>query len=331
MRARRAKLKAVAKRRQQQVGAAIDVGSNSVHLLVARMGTPRTVARRGLVVLDDRSQLLGLGEVVDKEARIPLDQRRKILGSIAEFLLVARAAGAERATLIGTEPFRRAANGPDVAAEVSAVTGMPLHVISVRMEAMLTFMGATAGLPPPEPLVVVDIGGGSTEVSIHSPGAPLVVVPLPIGSGRLTRGTVEHDPPTSDELDRLRRAAQVSVQELPQMRWQGPPPRAIFVGGTATNLARLGRLTRAGLAEDRRTLANLSSAQVVEHFGVRPQRARQLPAGAAIVDALLARLGLDAAGVAESSLRDGAIIAASRFGDEWPERLADLFGAPPQA
>ena len=111
------------------------------------------------------------------------------------------------------------------------------------------------------------------------------------------------------------------------MRWPaGAVPRAIFVGGTATNLARLGRLSRAALAEDRRTLAKMTSAQVIEHFAVRPQRARQLPAGAAIVDALLERLGLDGATTAETSLRDGAIIAAARFGEQWPDRLSELFG-----
>jgi exopolyphosphatase/guanosine-5'-triphosphate,3'-diphosphate pyrophosphatase len=249
-------------------------------------------------VLDDRSQLLGLGEVVDLHARIPLDQRRQILTSIAEYLVLARANGATQLTLIGTEPLRRAANGADVAAEVTAVTGIALHVINVRTEAQLTFLGVTGGLPPAEPLVVVDIGGGSTEVSVHSPGAPLALVPLPIGSARLTRGTVEHDPPTADELDRLHQAAEAAVHELPLRSWPpGERPRAIFVGGTATNLARLGRLTRAGLAEDRRTLARLTAAEVVEHFGVRPQRAVQLAAGAAVVEVLLARFGLDDPGL----------------------------------
>jgi exopolyphosphatase/guanosine-5'-triphosphate,3'-diphosphate pyrophosphatase len=249
------------------------------------------------------------------------------LTAIAEYLLVARTLGAEQLTLIGTEPFRRAANGADVALEVGAVTGVPLNVISVRTEALLTFVGVTGGVAPAEPLVVVDVGGGSTEVSIYTTDAPISLLPVAIGSARLTRSIVEHDPPTKGELDQLRAAAEASAQELPQMHWsQGAVPRAIFVGGTATNLARLGRLSRAALAEDRRTLAKMTSAQVVEHFAVRPQRARQLAAGAAIVDALLERLGLDGATTAETSLRDGAIIAAARFGATWPDRLSELFG-----
>jgi exopolyphosphatase/guanosine-5'-triphosphate,3'-diphosphate pyrophosphatase len=315
----------VAKRRQQQVGAAIDIGSNSIHLLVARLAPPQALVRKGLTPIDDRSQLIGLGDVVDRAGHIPAEQRGQIMTGIAEYALLARTADAEQVTLIGTEPFRRAPDGEEVAHEVAVLTGLPMHVISEYTEAALTFVGVTGGLTPTEPLVVVDIGGGSTEVSIYEPGRPLTVLPLAIGSGRLTGALVKHDPPTTRELDALRDAAVQAALGLPPLKWpQGKPPRAVFVGGTATNLARLGVLTQAGLAEDRRILAKLSSAQVVEHFAVRPQRAVQLAAGAAIVAALLERLGFDVAVTAESSLRDGAIIAAARFGDAWPDRLPEL-------
>ena len=321
-----AKLTAVAKRRQGQIGAAIDVGSNSIHLLVATLGPPQTLVRRGLTTLDDRSVLLGLGEVVDRLGRIPDEQRGQIMTGIAEYVLLARTVGAEAVTLLATDPLRRATDGGEVAAEVGVVTGLPLHVLSERTEALLAFVGVTGGVPPSEPLVVVDIGGGSTQMSIYTPGEPLTLVPLTIGSARLTRGNVEHDPPTRDELDRLQRAAAAAAEQVPSLDWPAnETPRAVFVGGTATNLARLGRLTRAGLKEDRRTLAKMTSAQVVEHFGVRPQRAIQLAAGAAIVDALRERTGLNEALVSESSLRDGAIIAAARFGDAWPDRLSEMF------
>jgi exopolyphosphatase/guanosine-5'-triphosphate,3'-diphosphate pyrophosphatase len=317
----------VAKRRQQQVGAAIDVGSNSIHLLVARLPPPHTLARKGLTTLDDRSQLIGLGEVVDREGHIPDAQRGQIMTGIAEYVLHARTLDAEQVTLIGTEPFRRAPDGEDVAHEVAVLTGLPMGVISERTEALLTFIGVTGGVAPAEPLVVVDIGGGSTEISVYRPGAPLEVLPLAIGSARLTRAHVKHDPPTTRELDRLRDVAVEAADGLPRLSWsQGKAPRAVFVGGTATNLARLGVLTQAGLAEDRRTLGKMTSAQVMEHFAVRPQRAVQLAAGAAIVAALLERLGLDVAVTAESSLRDGAIIAAARFGEAWPERVIEMAG-----
>ena len=107
----------------------------------------------------------------------------------------------------------------------------------------------------------------------------------------------------------------------------GPPiRRAIFVGGTATNVARLGRLDRAHLNEDLNTIGQMPADTVVEHFGVRPRRARQLAAGVAIVSALLDRFLLGAADVSEASLRDGAIIAALARGADWLTAVDDLTG-----
>jgi exopolyphosphatase/pppGpp-phosphohydrolase len=98
----------------------------------------------------------------------------------------------------------------------------------------------------------------------------------------------------------------------------------VFVGGTATNVARLGVLERAQLERDMATLARLTADEVVATFGVRPRRARQLAAGVAIVAALLDRFGIDQAEASEASLRDGAIVAALARGDAWRAALPDL-------
>ena len=95
----------------------------------------------------------------------------------------------------------------------------------------------------------------------------------------------------------------------------------MFVGGTATNVARLGRLSVEHLIADRFTLGRLTVAQVTSRYDVRPKRAKQLAAGVAIVHALLNSFGIDSAEVSEASLRDGAIIAAARYGDAWPELI----------
>jgi exopolyphosphatase/guanosine-5'-triphosphate,3'-diphosphate pyrophosphatase len=175
---------------------------------------------------------------------------------------------------------------------------------------------------------VVDIGGGSTEVSNWVPGQPLRVDSLPFGSARLTKAMVESDPPTDDELDRLFRATRdvaAGLESVDAAAGSGARiEHAIFVGGTATNVARLGRLTRKAIAEDRSTLKRMSVAHVASRYNVRLRRAKQLPAGIAIVDALLERFGLEGADVSDASLRDGAIIAAARYGDEWPANVEDL-------
>jgi exopolyphosphatase/pppGpp-phosphohydrolase len=307
------------------IGAAVDIGSNSVHLLVALTG-PGWVE-----TLRDTSELLGLGDTVDQHGGVPATARHHLVETLKTYVETAQRSHADRLTLIGTEPLRRADNVNELATEIRDGTGLELRVLTEREEAILTFVGVTRGEMPDAPLIAVDIGGGSTEVSTWRPGQPLVVDSLPFGSARLTAAMVASDPPTGDELDKLFRATAdvaaglvtTTVRAGDENR-DGHVTRAIFVGGTATNVGRLGRLTREAIAEDRKTLTVLTAAQVSARYNVKPRRARQLGAGIAIVDALLDRFGLDGADVSDASLRDGAIIAAIRYGDRWPEMIEEL-------
>lgn len=320
--------------RRPDVFAAIDIGSSSINLLTATGSLER---------IDQRSELLGLGEAVDRHGRVEPDDRGLILTAIEDYVDLARGAGATRLTLIGTEPLRRAANASEVVALVRSVTGLALRIVSVEQEAQLAFIGACAGRVPDRPTAVLDVGSSTTLIGLHRAGDPFTVETLKLGSARLTWTIVEHDPPTDRELARLADGAREALAELPETAFPDPqvvkrgrsrlglaqpaePVRAIFIGATATNLARLGPLSRAALAEDTRLLGVLSVGEVVRRYGVRPQRARQLAAGAQIVDALLERLGLEEGAVSDASLRDGAILAAARFGDDWPGRLGELLG-----
>lgn len=303
---------------EHAVGGAIDVGSNSVHLLVARH------APGGLEPLRDESVLLGLGDVVDRDGYVPDSAQAELVLALRRYVELARSLGAAQVSLVATEPLRRAANAAAVVSHVGGALGLPLHVLSERQEGELTYLGVTGGAVQAQSQLVVDVGGGSSEVVLAEVGQQPAVTSLPSGSGRLSIGIVAHDPPTAAELDRLLGAAHALVAGLPQMR----PARAIFVGGTATNLARIAPLRRDGLALAYRALAELTAEQVSARFGVNLRRARQLPAGAAIVDALLAHFRLDEAQVSGASLRDGAIIARARLGADWPARLADLVARP---
>jgi exopolyphosphatase / guanosine-5'-triphosphate,3'-diphosphate pyrophosphatase len=303
------------KRASVSVGAAIDIGSNSVHLLVALVGPDFVEPLR------DTSELLGLGDVVDERTEIPDETRHQLIEVLRTYAEMAHRTRAEGVALLGTEPLRRATNSESLRIEIAARTGLDLRVLTEEQEAILTFIGATNGDRPDVPLIVVDIGGGSTEVVVSIPGEPLQPMSVPLGSSRLTNSIVEHDPPTDSELDRLLLAAEEVIRHLPR---PDTKLKAILVGGTATNIARLGRLTPDGLARDRRTLARMPAATVSLRFSVKPRRARQLAAGVAIAETLLKHFGLDEADVSEASLRDGAIIAAARLGDEWPQRLGEL-------
>ena len=303
------------------VGAAVDVGSNSVHLLVARL------TGAGLEPLRDESVLLGLGDIVDREGHIPPAAQAELVAALGRYVELAQLHGAAHVSLVATEPLRRAENGRAVVTYVGRHVGLALHVLSERAEGELTYLGVTGGAASAQPLLVVDIGGGSSEVVLAEPGQRPAVVSLPSGSGRLSMGIVEHDPPTADELDLLLAAAHRLVARLAETR----PARAIFVGGTATNLAHIAPLRRDGLALAYRALGTLPAEQVSQRFGVNLRRARQLPAGAAIVDALLAHYRLDEASVSGASLRDGAILARDRLGEDWPARLSDFVTRPQRA
>jgi exopolyphosphatase/guanosine-5'-triphosphate,3'-diphosphate pyrophosphatase len=309
-----------------RVAAAIDIGSNSVHLLVARAHRQvRPGTRTDLETLVDESDLIGLGDAVDGGGTITPEGLQTVVDSLHRLLPLAADAGASHVVIVGTEPLRRANNADELIAAVERFTGHKIHVIAERHEAQLTFLGVTTGQTPDEALAVVDIGGGSTEASIHVPGAELDVVPLKFGSARLTNAIVHNDPPTVEELNALVAAARQVVDRAVWPDHAGIAlRRAVFVGGTATNVARLGVLDRAHLNEDLSTLARMTADEVVEHFGVRPRRARQLAAGVAIVSVLLDRFLLGQAEVSEASLRDGAIIAALAKGDDWLASLDDL-------
>jgi exopolyphosphatase/pppGpp-phosphohydrolase len=302
------------------VGAAIDVGGNSIHLLVAVTGNGVFSPLR------DTSELTGLGDVVDESPNIPPETRAAVIAVLAAYVEAAGRSQAERVTVMGTDPLRRATNADVLADEIRAALGLELRVLTEHEEAVLTFIGVNRGELPREPVVVVDIGGGSTEVVAWTPGEPLRIASINLGSGRLTKAIVEHDPPTTDEMGWLFEGAARAVRTA-DLGLTGVK-RAVFVGGTATNVARLGRLTRAAMAADRQTLGKITHDQISAKYSVRPRRARQLAAGVAIVDALLDSFGLIDADVSDASLRDGAIIAAAAFGDEWPARMAALAGGP---
>ena len=300
--------------------AAVDVGSNSVHLLVGRP------AADGVEPLRDESVLLGLGDVVDRDGALPDDARAAVVEALLRLRDAARATGARGITFLATEPLRRATNGPLLVEEVAAATGMPLHVLSERQEAELTWLGVTGGRAVGERLLVVDIGGGSTELVVNADGG-LLTHALASGSSRLTRSVVHHDPPTNAEIEALRLAARELTEGLPHATVE----RAVFVGGTATNLVRLAPLTPEGLVRIYGLVCSLAAQALVETYLVNLRRARQLAGGAAIAEALLDYFAPARVEVSQSSLRDGAILAEARLGDGWLERLAELLPAGERA
>lgn len=310
----------------ERIIAAADAGSNSVHLLVARVGGT------GLRVVFEDSTFLGLAEATDRGWLGPA-LRGEVIETILAQVAAARAHGAEMIGLVGTEPLRRSADAARVVVEIERSSGVPLAVCSPMEEGLLTLLGVTGGRPVEEELLVVDVGGGSCQIVEARPGEIPICVGLPLGSARLTAAIVRHDPPTRHEWSRLREEARGRVASAPG----GRPMRLIFVGGTATNLGRLapdgiaaeeaGRTLTAALVEAAAsTLLMEPSGVVAERFSLRPGRVRVLLAGAAILLALLDHYEMPAAEISGASLREGLVFGMARAGWAWRDRLVKLLG-----
>ena len=306
-----------------RIGASVAIGSTSVHLTAA------VLSRGGLRVVADESVLLGLGRVVEAHGGIEGEARRALVGTLALFREAAMRLGATDLTIVATEPLRRAGNHLALRDEILAATGRPVHVLSHEEEAWLALFGVLRGRRPAVETLVVDIGGGSTEYVVARREGPPAAFGLRVGAAGLTHAVVRHDPPTEDEIATLREEARRRVAAAEDVA----PRRAILVGGTATNLLRIvpeagarGVIDARVLGEAFAVLRGETAASLAERCIIRVERARILPGGAAIVEAMLARYGLRAGRVSEASVREGVILAVARAGDAWRERLQALVG-----
>jgi len=303
------------------IGAAVDLGSNSVHLLAA------VIAGHRLRPLADESLFLGLGAAVDARAHLGGAARDELSSVLTGYTDTARDLGAAQITLMGTEPIRRAADGMRIVADVERATGVPLHVLSHEEEAYLTLIGVTSGSPVKHEMLVVDIGGGSSEFCAVAAGGVARAAGLRLGSARLSAKFATSDPVTADAIDAMRAAA----DDILRNALPSEPSDLVAVGGTPSNLLKVTAagsrdevLTRDRVAEALATLTAAPSATLTERFGINPKRGPLLPAGAVIVDALMRRYGVDRVRVSEASLREGAILVADHAGRAWRDRLPEL-------
>lgn len=275
----------------------------------------------------DESVFLGLGDRVDMAGTLGPAKRAELVAALVRYAVTARRLGAVRISFVGTEPLRRAADAATAVHEVGAAAGAPLFVIDPREEAELTLLGVTLGQPIVRELAIVDVGGGSSQVVRVGPGHAQQSVGVRLGGARLTAAFVHHDPPTEDEVNAMRAEARRAVSATPA----GSLSELIAVGGTASNLVKVlpAAMIDRVLDRDRllAALADLGSepaAQAAERHLINPTRARLLPAGAVIMEAILGHYGLDRLTVSESGVREGLVLASARAGVAWRDQLAIL-------
>lgn len=275
----------------------------------------------------DESAFLGLGSAVADRGSLGAAARAELKATLTRFAEVARSMGAPGIAFLGTEPIRRAADAASVVTDAHAIDGGALHVLSHEEEAFLTIIGVTEGMPVRHETLVIDVGGGSSEFCVVDPVHRPRAAGIRIGSARLTDRFATADPPTAANVAAMRAAAAEALQAAPAAN----PTEIIAVGGTASNLVKIlpdavldRTLTRERIATIQALLAAQPAADTSARFLVNPIRARILPAGAAIVDAILERYDTGEIRVSDAGLREGAILAAAHAGPHWRDRLADL-------
>jgi exopolyphosphatase/guanosine-5'-triphosphate,3'-diphosphate pyrophosphatase len=221
---------------------------------------------------------------------------------------VANEVGAENIVAVATAAIRTASNRDQLVSAVQEAGGMELNVLSGEEEARLSFVGATRTMleRPQGEVAVIDVGGGSSEIAIGlADGNMTWSESFRIGSGFLADSYLRSDPPSADELEKVRRHVDGTFEGLE------PPPAstAVAVGGTATSLRRLvgAELAHETLERGIRVLSSTPIGEVADRFELDSERVRLLPAGILILEAISDLLGLPLR-IARGGLREGILL-----------------------
>lgn len=293
--------------------AAIDCGTNSTRLLVARPD--------GRAV-DRLARITRLGQGVDATGRLADEAVARTVAVLEEYRQVMDRHGVERVRMAATSAARDAANRDSFFAAAAGVVGVAPELLGGDAEARLSFAGATTELDPADgPFLVVDIGGGSTEFAVGTTVAE-GVLSTDIGCVRVTEKYLRSDPPAPEELsqalDVVRGHLDDVAREVPAVadarRFVGlagtvTTMAAVEIGLAAYDRARIHHftLTRTAAEEVFRTLATESRAQRIHNPGLEPARADVIVGGALILVAVMRYFDLDECLVSEADILDGLV------------------------
>ncbi len=282
--------------------ACIDVGSNTTRLLVADAPEGR------LRELMTQRSFTRIGRSITEDNRIPGKKVKETVEVIGRQAGLAREAGAEEVSLVGTAAIREARNCGKLVDAAAKGTGLSMRVLTAEEEAELSFLGATKtlGAPVEGDIAVVDVGGGSTEIAIGTVADGMTwSESFRIGSGFLADAYLRSDPPAASELHAVREHVSGVFEglEVPNV------DKAVAVGGSATSLRRLvgAELEYEMLERSMRILAGTPQAEVAQRFELDPERVNLLPAGVLILEEVSGLLGQPLM-IGKGGLREGVIL-----------------------
>src|SRR5215813_1657308 len=243
------------------VFAAVDIGSNSVRLSIAEL-------RRGrLVQLHQDREVTRLGEGVFKDGNLDPQAMARSLKVLRRFNRAVQSYAVEKIRVVATSALRDSNNGHIFSEWVKSATGWKLETISGLEEGRLIHLGVLASLRSrPSKLLLIDLGGGSCELTLSARGHIQEIVSLPLGAVRLTQEFIRHDPPAGADLNRLRDFISEEAAHLPAKLTRSNVKLVIATSGTAAALSgaaqslKLARkqITKAAIAKLAKRLANMN-------------------------------------------------------------------------
>jgi exopolyphosphatase/guanosine-5'-triphosphate,3'-diphosphate pyrophosphatase len=298
--------------------AVLDIGSNSTRLLVADVDAGRVSE------VERQSRVTRLGRGVDLAGQLSGEAIEAACAAIADYTTICRDLGVERIEPIATSAVRDAANGEAFVAELRERFALFARVLDGEEEARLTYAGATAERPPAVPTLIVDIGGGSTELVVGTGSDVSFHASLQAGVVRHTERHIAADPPTAHELEALAADVRGLLEEAVSERPGTSAEAGIAVAGTPTSLAsiELGlepydpkqvhghTLT---LPTIQRLLSRLASAPLSKRReipGLHPDRAQNIVSGVVILVETMRAFGLERVSVSEHDILYGAAMSA---------------------
>lgn len=294
---------------QQPILAAVDLGSNSFRLQVAR------VEGEQLYMLDGLREPVRLAEGLTEEKFLDAAAQQRAFEALGRFAERLRDLPKMAVRAVGTNSLRVAKNAADFIAQAEHVLGFPIEVISGLEEARLIYLGVAHGMPKLDGnMLVMDIGGGSTEFIVGNGLNPLKMESLYMGCVSYSALYFPDGKLTQRKLEKAERAARSEVQSI-SSDYRGEWQYALGSSGTAKSIAEIlesngysqGGITREGLERLREQLLKEGDVSKIELPGLRPDRAATLPGGFAIMYAAFRELEIDTMQPAISALREGVL------------------------
>lgn len=308
----------------KRILAAIDVGTNSIHMVVVQV-RPDLPA---FTIIAREKTTVRLGDTTDGTGLLSEPAKQRALKALRQCCATAERLGAEQILAVATSAVREAKNGREFLEEVKATLGLEIDLISGPEEARRIYLGVLSGMAfDGKPHIIVDIGGGSTELILGSGMEPQSLTSTKIGAVRLTAEFVTTDPISADEVHYLqayiRGMLERPTDELRSHTTPATPPQLIATSGTAEAIATLITHQKQGIEPERLSGCSITLSELqhlLNHLrrlnyeqrallpGLNERRAEIIVAGALILQETMLLLGLNQFTVCERALREGLIV-----------------------